>query len=205
MRGRIEAYPDYESKIYNDPIELLKAIRVLMYNTIRAQSPMAVMTEAILRLINIKQQEDPLLDYVKRFKQQRDILVSQIGKRFLDNFVEHLEEYRLESDQGKQNDLKKAAFNRWMAYLVMNGADQTKYGSILKQMVAQFSMGVDRYPKTLEVAVDVLTEHRFDAEFCELRKAKQHKDWVNEKWHMNRAYSIVADADANSIGSDEEL
>jgi hypothetical protein len=45
----------------------------------------------------------------------------------------------------------------------MKGADWTKYGSILKNMVTQYSLGNDQYPKTLEVAVDVLTEHHFDA------------------------------------------
>jgi hypothetical protein len=76
MRGRIDTHPDFDTKIYNNPIELLVAIKVLMYDTIRAQNPMVVMTETIGRLINIKQQEDSLLDYVKRFKQQRDILAS---------------------------------------------------------------------------------------------------------------------------------
>jgi hypothetical protein len=47
MRGRIDTHPDFETKIYNDPIELLKAIKVLMYDTIRAQNPMVVMTETI--------------------------------------------------------------------------------------------------------------------------------------------------------------
>lgn len=77
MRGRIDTHPDFEMKIYNDPIELLKAIKVLMYDSIRVQNPMVVMTETIGRLIHIKQSEDSLLDYVKRFKQPRDILVSQ--------------------------------------------------------------------------------------------------------------------------------
>ena len=128
------------------------------------------------RLINIKQSEDSLLDYVKRFKQQRDILVSQLGKRFLDHFVEQLEEYRLETDTAKQDALKKGAFERWLAYLIMKGADWTKYGSILKNMVTQYSLGNDQYPKTLEVAVDVLTEHRFDAKYNELRKANKKKE-----------------------------
>ena len=178
MRGRIDTHPDFDTKIYNNPIELLVAIKVLMYDTIRAQNPMVVMTETIGRLINIKQQEDSLLDYVKRFKQQRDILVSQLGKRFLDSFVEQLEEYREETDAAKKEALKKGAFDRWLAYLIMKGADWTKYGSILKQMVTQYSLGNDQYPKTLEVAVDVLTEHRFDAnlKYGELHKANRHKE-----------------------------
>jgi hypothetical protein len=65
MRGHIDTHPDFDTTIYNNPIELLIAIKVLMYNTTRAQNPMVVMMETIGRLINIKQQEDSLLDYVK--------------------------------------------------------------------------------------------------------------------------------------------
>jgi hypothetical protein len=125
-RGRIDTHPDFDTKIYNNPIELLVVIKVLMYDTICAQNPMVVMTETIGRLINIKQQEDSLLDYVKRFKQQCDILVSQLGKRFLDIFVEQLEEYCEETDAAKKEALKKGAFDRWLAYLIMKGADWTK-------------------------------------------------------------------------------
>ena len=136
-----------------------------------------------------------------------------------------------------------------MAYLVLKGADQNKYGSILKQMVTQYSMGNDQYPKTLEVAVDVLTEHRFDPKFGEIRKANKHKEWEKNdheskatsfaqkkltgnqgkeiichccgkkghiapkcskkdeipknEWHINRACSMLAEAEANK-GSDDE-
>jgi len=174
MRGHIEEHPDYASKIYNNPIEILKAIKDLMYNTIRAQSPVAVMMETILRLININQQEDSLLDYVKRFKQQCEIFVSQIGKRFLDSFVEQLEEYRTETNATKQLELKKRAFDRWLAYLVMKGADWTKYGVILKQIVTQYSLGNDQYPKTLTHAISILSDHKFDLTYQESRKKKQN-------------------------------
>jgi hypothetical protein len=67
MKGCIDTHPNFDTKIYNDPIELLIAIKVLMYDTIHAQNPMVVMTETIGRLINItsKQQEDSLLDCIK--------------------------------------------------------------------------------------------------------------------------------------------
>jgi hypothetical protein len=68
MRGRIDTHPEFDTKIYNNPIELLVAVKVIMYDTIHAQNPMVVTTETIGGLINIKKQEDSLLDYVKRFK-----------------------------------------------------------------------------------------------------------------------------------------
>lgn len=82
----------------------------------------------------------------------------------------------METYTAKQNALKKEAFEQRLAYLIMKGADCTKYGSILKNMVTQYSLGNDQYPKTLEVVVDVLTEHCFDANYNELRKANKKKE-----------------------------
>jgi hypothetical protein len=72
------------------------------------------MTETIGRLINIKQSDDSLRDYVKRFKQKHDIHVSQLGKQFLNHFVEQLEECHLERDAAIQDALKKGAFDGWL-------------------------------------------------------------------------------------------
>ena len=37
MQHRIKEHPDFESKIQNDPIELLKAIKIVMHDPIRAK------------------------------------------------------------------------------------------------------------------------------------------------------------------------
>ena len=69
MRERVEEHPDF-STIENNPIELLKAIKLLMHDPVRAHYPMASMTEALCRLINIKQGvTENLVDYLKWFKQ----------------------------------------------------------------------------------------------------------------------------------------
>ena len=64
MQARIEHHPEYESKIQDNPIELLEVIKSLMYNPVRAQYPIASMHEAVVRVINIRQYEgEALLDY----------------------------------------------------------------------------------------------------------------------------------------------
>jgi hypothetical protein len=66
MHNRIEEHPDYETPIRDDPIELLSKIKVLMHDLIRAKYPFASVTEAMIRMLNIKQIENEgLLDYVK--------------------------------------------------------------------------------------------------------------------------------------------
>ena len=68
MQQRIEEHPDFNT-IQDDPIELLKIIKLLMHDPIPAQYPFASMTSALLQLINVKHGvNEQLLDYLKRFK-----------------------------------------------------------------------------------------------------------------------------------------
>ena len=99
MQNRIEEHPGFETKIRDDPIELLERIKVLMHDPIRAKYPFASLTEEMSRMLNLKQNENEgLLDYVKRFKESRDITKSHVGTDILDKFVENTREYRDESD-----------------------------------------------------------------------------------------------------------
>ena len=93
MQHRIEEHPDSESTIHNDPIELLKAIKIVMHDPIRVKYPYASLTEVLMRTLNIKQLEhESLIDHMKRLKQLRDVLKSHIGGDILNKF-ENLPEY----------------------------------------------------------------------------------------------------------------
>ena len=66
-----------------------------MHDPIRAKYPYASLTEMLMRTLNIKQLEhESLIDYMKRFKQSRDVLKSHIGGDILNKFIENLPEYR---------------------------------------------------------------------------------------------------------------
>jgi hypothetical protein len=61
-----------------------------MHDPVRAKYPFASLTEAISRMLNLKQSENEgLLDYVKRFKESRDIMKSHVEPDTLDKFVEN--------------------------------------------------------------------------------------------------------------------
>ena len=82
MQARIEEHPNY-SQIENDPIALLEAIKTLVHDPVRAQYPLVSMNDAFKRLVNVQQHEqENLTEYVKHFKQLRDVAMSHLGKRF---------------------------------------------------------------------------------------------------------------------------
>jgi hypothetical protein len=166
MQNQVEEHPTFETTIHDDPIELLNKIKVLMHNPIRAKYPFASLTKAISRILNLKQSENEgLLDCVKRFKESRDVMKSQVGTGILDKFVENTLEYRDESN---------GAFDRWMAYLLIRNSGQAKYGSLSNGLVSQFSMQNNQYPKTCTTATDILSSHRFDN-----RGNSSKKKWNN--------------------------
>jgi hypothetical protein len=181
MQARIEQHPDYETKLKNDPIAVLEAIKTLMHNSVRAQYPIVTVTDALGRLMNVRQLEnESLLDYVKRFKQLRDVVASQMGTKFLDEFVEHQTLYPV-AVTAKKKTMKTEAYSRWMAYLLLRGSDQRKYGSLLTGFTSQFSLGNNQYPKTIMTACDVLSNHKIDERFYTMMKRKNNERQSTER------------------------
>jgi hypothetical protein len=153
MQNRIEEHPKFAKLIHNNPIELLNKIKVLMHNPRRAKYSFASLTEAISRMLNIKQSENEgLLDYFKRFKESLDIMKSHIGTDILNKFVENTLEYHDATYTTLKQGMKYGAFDRWMAYLLIHNSDQAKYGSLSHGLVLQFSMKNNQYPNNCTTA-----------------------------------------------------
>ena len=135
----------------------------------RATYPFHTITEALAKCINLRQREnEDLNDYIKRHKQQRDVLISHMGTDMFDKFVEHTEDYKNaldgngDPDPGKQDAIKAEAFSKWTAYLLIRGSDQSKYGSVTSGYVDQCSKKNNQYPDSITAATDVLAQHKFD-------------------------------------------
>jgi hypothetical protein len=64
MQNRIKEHQDYETTIRDDPIELLSKIKVLMHDPIRAKYPFTLLTEAMIRMLNIKPIENEGLFWI---------------------------------------------------------------------------------------------------------------------------------------------
>jgi hypothetical protein len=161
MQNRVEEHPEFETTIRDNPIELLNKIKVRMHDPIRAKYPFASLTKAISRMLNLKQSENEgLLDYVKRFKESRDIMKSHVGTDIIYKFVESTLENRDESNTTLKKEMKDGAFDRLMAYLLIRNSDEAKYGSLSNGRVSQFSMQNNQYPKTCTTATYILSNHR---------------------------------------------
>jgi hypothetical protein len=159
MQSAIKEHPKYDSEIKNNPIKLLKSIKVLMHEPVRARYPLASLTDALLRFANIKQKEDEnLTQYTSRFKGDRDLVVSIIGTRAFDKFVEIQPGYEDLTNEEKKEQ-KENIFDKWIGYVFIKGADNNKYGSVKTLLQSQYSMQQDQYPKDLLAAHNMLSQH----------------------------------------------
>ena len=89
MQARIKAIPDYESRVLDDPVVLLKEISSKMYDPSDEKYEFETVYKTFKRLFGTTQEDgESLLDYTKRFQQSRDNFKNTIGENFLEHFME---------------------------------------------------------------------------------------------------------------------
>ena len=94
----IKEMSDYETRIRDEPLELLKEIESLMHTPERAKYPPLTLVEVMLNFLKIKQGDnEDLIDYLTRFKSEITIVLSLFGKKILDGFCEEQTEYKASS------------------------------------------------------------------------------------------------------------
>ena len=169
MKNKIEARSDYKSSIDDNPIKLLMAIKEHSLNYQETQYDMSVIFDSTKTLIFTRQKENEnLQDYTKRFHVTREVFQNHLGKpiimaKILSNNNAYKEFPTDMIDHEKNKKLEEEAFERFMAYVYLENADQSKYGSIIAGLITQLSLGNDQYPKTITEANKVLSNYQFDS------------------------------------------
>ena len=80
MQNKITGRNDFEEKIFNNPINLLIAIKKHSLNYQESRYEMSIITDSIRAFLNTKQKEsETLQDYTRRFKTSKEIMESHVG------------------------------------------------------------------------------------------------------------------------------
>jgi hypothetical protein len=180
LLNRVDEEIEIDPTIRDDPIKLLSTIRVLMQESVRAQYPYVTFVDTLITCLTVKQLEnESLTDYSKRFKQHKGILKQMMGTEFMDYWVGNQPAYKKltgsnAETMAKCGKIKDAAFSDLTSYLFIKGADPSKYGSLLDVFTTQFSLGSDQWndqwPKTIEASMKVLSAHKFDPGWQEVKR-----------------------------------
>jgi len=142
-----------------------------------AQKPLLTATSALIKLLTYKQRDDvSMSEYIKTFKEVRDVFTTQWGKNITDYFVEQQPEYKSLNNANEKAKMKEDQFDEWIGLLFMLNADWRKYGSIKNELAASYTRGRDEYPKSLKSAIDYLDTHVTDSAYKEYKKLQKKKE-----------------------------
>eukprot|EP00978_Attheya_sp_CCMP212_P026302 scaffold86274_cov53-Attheya_sp.AAC.2 len=163
LQNKLQSRSDFDS-IKNDPIELLKAVKEHSLNYQENRYEMSIILDSIKAMIDMHQKEhETLSDFTKTFKTSRDVLESHIGGPIvLTKFVEQMADYNA-LDAYKVEKCNRIAYAQMLSILYLKNSDKKKYGSLLKGLNAQQSLGNNQYPTTITQSSEVLSEHLFDS------------------------------------------
>ena len=174
MKQNLESKSDYASHIKNNPFELLRNIESLSYNYQESKYEVAIIADAIRTFVNLKQKEEETLSsYLERFKAANDNMITQKGSEIvLTKYMESMNGY----DPDNNKPFVRKAYEEYLAYTFLINSDQNKYGSLIKNLAQQQSLGNTQYPKSLTAASEVLLEHQWDSKYYDNRKNKKDKE-----------------------------
>jgi hypothetical protein len=140
MQNRIEQHPEYASKIKNNPVELVLAIRSSMHETVRAQHSIITLFSALTKFFTYKQKEDMTNgEYLKGFKEHRDVFKTQWGTKITDEYAERLPEYATHTDNDARDKFKEYVFDKCIAVIYIMNSDNRQYGTMKVTMAASFT------------------------------------------------------------------
>ncbi|HSN66369.1 MAG TPA: hypothetical protein VLS94_06990, partial [Fusibacter sp.] len=157
MQRAVEALPDFRDKIYDDPLELLKAIKILTSVPVRATKDWISLHEHLKLMINIQQRQgEDEMEYVNRFRQYRSVVKGFMGTKMFDEFVKNTKTYQ-DGDADTKKKLLESAWEEATAIMCLNGANRALMGATMTAMATEFTSDIDRYPKTVEKVLELLT------------------------------------------------
>ena len=153
MRNRVEAEDQYESaENDSDVIVLLGVIKDLAFSASDLKYPHMRAAQAWKDLVLARQQEhEDIVDYYRRFENLVEITDAMYGKVTPVTIAEKDKRYTRNKDKVLEQEREK-----FLAFIFMDGADKKVFGYLMKSLRNDFTLGNDKYPVTMEDALQVL-------------------------------------------------
>ena len=179
MKTRIEEHPEFFTLIRNDPVQLMAAIRASMHEAVRAQKNILTATQALIKFVTYKQNDSSLRDYMKDFKELRDVFETQWGTNIVYTLIDG-PAYDAATDDEKEAMVKEK-FDEWTATLFLHNSDPKRYGSVNKELAKGFALERDEYPKTLKKALDIMGVSAVDRSDNDYKSKPKHESRSDSK------------------------
>ena len=159
LQNAIKEMPDYESAVNGEPLVLLERVEQLMHTPERAKYPSLTTVEILLNFLKCRQgDKESLVDYLSRFKSERDVVYRILGTGFLDGLARNSKDWDDTWTDEEKKVFKAKELKKFIAVLFLRNSDHSVYSELLVDYRKMFANKQDLYPKTLEDMVDVMRQ-----------------------------------------------
>jgi hypothetical protein len=137
-----------ELEVNRDVVGLLRKLEQMAFSTGRDQDEFLTLNLSLRRLVAIQQgPKEHTAKYYKRFTVAADVLTGHWGEFYPPKLV-------------KDELTKELAQDRFLARILLMGADKGRFGTLLDELNNNYIAGNNRYPKTLEETIRLLTKYQ---------------------------------------------
>lgn len=185
MKDKLEPLSNFAT-LSDDPVALLKAIKLQMHDTVGTQYCEWTRMTAADKFHAFRQKDLSLSDYIAHFKEIRDVFTTQNGTGFNDSYVaERVAGFDALPDARKK-ELQRLAYEQWVAIAFIMHCDPNRYGSLIEDLKDSFARERNEYPKTLEKAIDLLENRQWDS------RPKNHSESSDQDRPRSKSRSTEA-------------
>ena len=148
-------------KSHLKPLNLLKLIKTIVVNSQDTVYPMVTILDSVIRLIETVQGEtEGINNYVKRFKEVVDLLETQFGPLVPEVHLKTQQAYQSATTPEAKQKVAESVQEQLLSYLLIKNSKAKVSKELLKSLGNTFAMTDDKYPKTIDKAITVLTNYQ---------------------------------------------
>ena len=174
MQTRLKENSNFESAIFNDPSKLLSKIQLAMNQPRRGQFPFVMFFESWKRFVLLWQKDDEeLSEFGQRVKQEMLQMTTQFGFEIFSHAIKQTEEYKNQPDSSSKKKLLGDGMETFLTIVLIQGANRKRYGDFFDVLKQRFALKQDEFPRSLENAIEGLSEYS--------------KKVTKEKWRKNKS------------------
>ena len=107
-------------------------IEILIHTPEKVKYPSLTLVEVFCSFLKVKQGEnEELVEYLSRFKTERDITCRLLGRGLIDWFNEKLPKYLAASDNDTREKFQKDELDKLTSVLFLRNANPERFGELL--------------------------------------------------------------------------
>lgn len=132
-----------------------------MHTPEKAKYPALTLVEVLLSFLKVKQGDNKdLLDYLSRFKSERDIVMRLFDYKLINGFVENLPDYVNAVDDAERKAVKSRELDKFLAALFLQNANHERFGDLFLDYRKAYANNEVKYPKDLKTMMDIMRQQQ---------------------------------------------